>query len=62
MASVSTEAEAEELLSRCCERVTTGLELKLGYLAPELEHEQTLDNLYAFGARLEREYQRMKAE
>jgi len=34
----------------------------MGYMAPELHDEQTLDNLYAFGARLEAEYQKMLKE
>lgn len=60
--SVDTEGEAEELLSRCCELVTYGPDRKIGYLARELEKEQTLKNLYAFGERLEAEYRRMKGE
>lgn len=39
--------------------VTYGENKTVGYLAPELEHNQTLDNLYKFGARLEAEYQKM---
>ena len=61
-ASVETEAEAEELLSRTCELVTTGKERRPAYIARELEQEQTLLNLYTFGARLEAEYQKMLAE
>jgi hypothetical protein len=60
--SVETEADAEELLSRCCEIVTHGPKREFGYLAQELEKEQTLENLYAFGAKLEREYQKMLKE
>lgn len=61
-ASVDTEQEAKQLISRCCEPVTYGPQRKPGFLAQELEREQTLDNLYAFGARLEAEYQKMLAE
>lgn len=60
MFSVDTEQEAEELLSRCCELVTYGPNKDFGWLAQELEKEQTLDNLYAFGERLKKEYERMK--
>jgi hypothetical protein len=60
--SVDTEEEAEQLLARTCQRVWIADEGRLGWLAPELEREQTLPNLYAFGARLEAEYQRMIAE
>jgi hypothetical protein len=58
-ASVETEADAEELLRRCCETVYVRSEGRTGYVARELEREQTLDNLRAFGARLEAEYQKM---
>lgn len=60
VASTETEAEAQELIARCCEQVFIASEGRTGYIAPELEREQTLDNLYAFGARLEAEYQRMR--
>lgn len=61
-ASVNTEEEAEELLSRCCERVWITADNRAGYVAPELEHSQTLENLYKFGARLETAYQQMLKE
>lgn len=62
VASVDTEEEAQELIARCCELVWVDSENRAGYLAPELEQEQTLENLYAFGARLEKEYQAMLQE
>lgn len=37
-------------------------ERRFAYMAQELQDEQTLENLYRFGARLEREYQRMRNE
>ncbi len=59
--SVETEEEAEALISRCCEQVWIGPEhTELAWLAQELETEQTLENLYAFGKRLAAEYARMK--
>jgi hypothetical protein len=61
-ASVETEADAVELISRCCEFVITGPDLRPGWLAPELEAKQTIENLYTFGARLEAEYQKMLKE
>ncbi len=60
--SVDTEQEAEELLSRTCEKVTYGPDYQIGYLAQELEHTQSLDNLWSFGRRLHKEYQKMKEE
>ena len=60
--SVNTNDEAEKLLSRCCERVTYGTDYKVGYIAAELEENQTLANLYAFGDRLAAEYKRMMDE
>lgn len=62
MYSVDTEEEAEELISRCCELVTYGPTYEIGYLAQELEKDQTLENLYAFGERLNSEYQKMKGD
>jgi hypothetical protein len=61
-ASVETEEDARELIERCCEMVTVGPSREVGFVAPELEEEQTLENLYAFGARLEKEYQTMLKE
>ncbi len=58
--SVDTPGEAEKLLARCCELVTYGPDRKLGWLAPELEQKQTLENLYAFGHRLDKVYREMK--
>lgn len=62
MTSVETEEDAERLLARTCERVTTGPDRKMAWLAPELEWEQSIENLYAFGARLEAEYLKMLEE
>jgi len=45
--SVDTEEEARQLLV-----VTCGTNVDGEFVARELVHEQTLDNLYAFGARL----------
>lgn len=61
MFSVDTKEEAEELLAMSCELVTYGKDYKVGYLARELEQEQTLENLYAFGRRLKANYRKMKA-
>lgn len=61
-ASVETEADAELLLERCCEPVYIESTQTFGYIASELEKEQTIANLYAFGARLEAEYQKILAE
>lgn len=62
--SVDTEDEVRELIARCCEQVWVGrgLFVRLGYVANELEAEQTPENLYAFGKRLAAEYVRMKGE
>lgn len=60
--SVNTEEEAQALIERCCEPVWIDQENRPGFIAPELEQEQTLDNLYAFGERLEAEYQKMLKE
>jgi hypothetical protein len=60
--SVETEADAEELIARCCERVIVTEEHREAWMAQELHDEQTLENLYKFGARLEAEYQKMLAE
>lgn len=53
--SVNTEEEAQRLLMLACKRNYAG-EL----IAPELAQEQTLDNLWAFGDRLEGLYKAMK--
>jgi len=45
--SVDTKEEAQQLLVAACERNVDG-----EFVARELAHEQTLDNLYSFGARL----------
>lgn len=58
--SVDTELEAQQLIARCCEMVWVSSEKRLGYVAQELEHEQTLENLYSFGCRLAAEYKKMK--
>jgi hypothetical protein len=58
--SVDTEEEAQALIERCCELVWIDDVNTTGYIASELEEKQTLDNLYAFGARLEAEYVKMK--
>jgi hypothetical protein len=47
--SVDTEAEAEQLLVLTCPR-----NLNMEFVAPELVHEQTLDNLHAFSERLQK--------
>jgi hypothetical protein len=59
---VDTNEEAQELLTRTCERVfvARGEYRGLQFLAPELEKEQTLGNLNAFGDRLAAEYAKMK--
>lgn len=59
---MDTEEEAEKLIARCCEMVFIRGENTTGYIAQELEKEQTLENLYAFGRRLEAEYLKMKEE
>lgn len=60
--SVNTELEAQQLIARCCEMVWVGREKRLGYIALELEDEQSLENLYSFGRRLDAEYHKMKEE
>ena len=52
--SVNTAEEAERLLILACRRNYDGQ-----FVAPELAQEQTLDNLWAFGDRLERLYETM---
>lgn len=54
--SVDTEEEAEKLLVMTCPRDRVTGE----FVARELQHEQTLENLYAFGDRLRVAYKRMK--
>ena len=49
--SVNTEDEAKKLLILVCPRNENG-----EFVAPELAREQTLDNLWAFGDKLERAY------
>lgn len=61
-ASVETEDEARALIARCCERVYVTTIAREEWMAQELHIEQTLENLYAFGARLEAEYLQMKEE
>ena len=58
--SVDTEEEAERLLEAACELVFIRGENTTGYIAKELEAEQTLDNLRKFGERLELAHQRMR--
>ncbi len=60
--SVDTEREAEELIDRYCELVWIDSLGTTGYIAQELEREQTLENLYAFGHRLDAAYREMKEE
>jgi hypothetical protein len=60
--SVDTEDEARQLIERCCVQVWIDSQHTTGYVAQELEQEQTLDNLTAFGERLDREYKKMKEE
>ena len=48
MFSTDTEEEAKVLLSLACEKNMTG-----DYIARELAHEQTLENLQAFSDRLD---------
>lgn len=54
--SVDTEEEAHDLLLLACGRNQYG-----EFIAKELAAEQTLENLYAFGARLEKAHERLKA-
>jgi hypothetical protein len=58
--SVDTEEEAKTLIARCCELVFVDSLNTTAYLAQELEAEQTLENLYKFGTRLEKEYAKIK--
>ncbi len=53
--SVDTEVEAKSLLVLACETNLAG-----EYIARELVHEQTLENLYAFGDRLRKAYALIK--
>lgn len=55
--SVDSEEEARDLLVRCCPRNMDG-----EFIAPELAQTQSLENLYTFGERLEREHARMMAD
>lgn len=55
--SVDTEKEAKDLIVMTC-----GTNVLGQYIARELVHEQTLENLYAFGARLADAYKFMKAK
>lgn len=52
--SVDTDEEAEELLREACPLNRNG-----EFVAPELAAEQTLDNLFAFGERLEKIHKRL---
>lgn len=52
--SVNTEEEARDLLVATCPTNHRG-----EFIARELAHEQTFDNLEAFGVRLERAYRDM---
>lgn len=54
--SVDTEEEAQALITLTCPRNLAG-----EYVAPDLAREQTLENLYAFTARLRRGYALLKA-
>jgi hypothetical protein len=62
--SVDTEDEAKELIVRCCEAVWVRDEHggHFGFIAQELEQEQTLERLYSFGRRLAAEYSLMRSE
>lgn len=53
--SVNTEAEARQLLTLTCPTNRDG-----DFVAPELAREQTLENLDAFGDRLERGWRIMQ--
>ena len=53
--SVDTEEEARALLATACET-----DLQGEYIARELVEEQTLENLYAFGKRLEKVHKWIK--
>lgn len=54
--SVETEEEAEMLLRTACDTNVAG-----EFVARELVEEQTLDNLYAFGDRLQRVHDMIRA-
>lgn len=54
--SVNTEEEAEKLLIAACARNEHG-----EFVARELAHEQTIENLFAFGDKLEKYYEAMMA-
>ena len=53
--SVDTEEEAEQLLVAAC-----ATNLRGEFIAEELGHTQSLENLYAFGRRLERTWAEIK--
>lgn len=53
--TTNTKKEAEELLALACEQNAEGK-----YIARELAHEQTLENLQAFSERLNAYYQVMQ--
>jgi len=54
--SVDTDDEARMLLTMACPTNTEG-----EFVSRELAREQTLENLYAFGEKLARVYEMMKA-
>ena len=54
--SVDTEEEAEQLLVMACPRNAAG-----EFVARELAQEQTLENLWSFGDKLEKYHGAMKA-
>lgn len=56
MFSVDTEEEAQQLLIIACPRNYDG-----EFVARELVKEQTLENLFSFGSKLEKIYKTMKA-
>jgi hypothetical protein len=61
--SVNTDEEAKELIARVCEQVWIREDGgRFGWVAQELFEEQTLENLDAFGRRLDAAYQRMLTE
>lgn len=53
--SVDTEEEAQSLVVGACKMGLDG-----ECYAPELMHEQTLENLYAFSAKIHRVHQRLQ--
>jgi len=55
--SCDTEEEARALLNRTCPKNYRG-----EFVAPELAEAQTLENLYAFGDRLQKAYDIMKSQ